>query len=599
MTPWKLTLPLAALLIATGASLVGAQDIAMTRVTDGGLVDVDDWTYGAGWADYDQDGHLDLFVPHYDEPNELYRNDGDGTFTRVEGTPMAASDGKSIACAWADYDNDGWVDLFVACTAVGGVETADNELYRNDGDGTFTRITEGSLVTDTDWSLGAAWGDYDQDGRLDLFVANFREPNALYRNEGDGTFTRITGGDIATDAEASYTPSWVDFDLDGDLDLFVVNNLGSGLPADSNALYRNDDGVFVRVTDTILSQDGAESTTVSWADYDNDGDPDCFVGNQNWNGATNLLYRNEGDGTFTAVTGIDVVTDDTNNFGSEWVDVDNDGWIDLTVTANQSGNRFNKLYRNNGDGTFTSVSGNAYTDDEERSLGQAWADFDGDGWLDVYVTEQSDPNQLYRNTTANGNHWVALRLHGLDSSADGLGARVVVTAGGTTQTRWHTGTRGSYGGSVRPVHFGLGADTTIDAVEIFWPSGAYQVVAGLQVDAINDVHEENTVAVDDPVPGETELPTPHVALAQNHPNPFNPSTTIAFSLDRPGHVRLSVHDLSGRLIAELVNAPRAAGSHEIRWHGTDRRGQPVPSGTYLYRLDTTERSLVRTMTLLK
>ncbi len=599
MTACNRTLTLAVVLLAALAAAAGAQDIGLDRITDSGLLPVDDWSYGAGWADYDQDGDLDLFVTHYDEPNALYRNEGDGTFTPVEGTPMAASDGKSIACAWGDYDGDGWPDLFVANTSVAGPERADNELYRNQGDGTFTRITEGALVSGTEWSISAAWADYDQDGHLDLFVCNFREPNGLYHNNGDGTFTPITAGDIASGEDASFTAAWVDYDLDGDLDLFVANNLGNSFPADDNALYRNDDGVFVRVTDTVLGQDGAEAVSTSWADYDNDGDPDCFVSTQNWNDATNLLYRNEGDGTFTQVTGINVVTDDLNSFGSEWVDVDNDGWIDLTVTANESDNDFNRIYRNNGDGTFTSISGTAYTDDEEGSFGQAWADYDADGWLDVFVTTQSDPDQLYRNTTDNGNHWVALRLHGLDSTTAGLGARVVLTANGTTQTRWHTGTRGGYCGSLRPLHFGLGADATIDAVEIHWPSGAYQVVTDLQVDTINDVHEEGTVPVEDPGDPVEDLPQARVALDQNHPNPFNPSTTISFRLDRAQHVRVAIHDPAGKLIRELVSARRPAGEHQIRWDGTDHRGQPVSSGTYLYRLDTAARSLVRTMTLLK
>src|SRR5438552_14253252 len=179
-------------------------------VTNGGF------SFAAAWGDYDNDGLLDLFIPNLSQKNFLYRNIGSGAFTRVSLGAIVNDVGNSVTCAWGDYDNDGFLDLFV-----GNRSSQKNFLYHNNADGTFTRITTGSIVTDIGNTEGCAWGDYDNDGFLDLFVANLGQKNFLYHNNGEGTFNKVTTGSIATDVANSVCAAWGDYDNDGYLDLFV------------------------------------------------------------------------------------------------------------------------------------------------------------------------------------------------------------------------------------------------------------------------------------------------------------------------------------------------------------------------------------------
>ncbi|MGH7453435.1 MAG: FG-GAP repeat domain-containing protein, partial [bacterium] len=209
------------------------------------------------------------------------------TFTKIVAGAIVNDGSNSTGASWADYDGDGFLDLFVAN---GNLTPQNDLLYRNNRNGTFTQITGGNIVTDGGSSMGGAWGDYDNDGDADLFVANRQgENNFLYRNEGSGAFVKITTGNIVTDGGNSNSSSWVDLDNDGDLDLYVINF------SEADFLYRNDgNGTFTRITTGPPVTDISFSITGVWADYDNDGDLDLFIsngGNQN-----NFLYRNEGTG---------------------------------------------------------------------------------------------------------------------------------------------------------------------------------------------------------------------------------------------------------------------------------------------------------------
>jgi hypothetical protein len=243
---------------------------------------------GCAWGDYDNDGFLDLFVANEQGQNNfLFHNNGDGTFTRITSGGIVNDGGASYGCSWGDYDGDGFLDLFVANL------NQNNFLYHNNRDGTFTRITSGSIVNDGGASQGCAWGDYDNDGRLDLFVANRNQKNFLYHNDGNGAFTAITNGAMVNDIGYSWSPAWVDYDNDGFLDLFVANGPVSG--AGQNIfLYRNNgDGSFTRITTGAAVNDGAASDSCAWGDYNNDGFLDLFV--SNLNDQNNLLYRNDGN----------------------------------------------------------------------------------------------------------------------------------------------------------------------------------------------------------------------------------------------------------------------------------------------------------------
>ena len=294
---------------------------------------------GRAWADFDNDGDLDLFVSTgLGATDVLYRNEGAGVFTRLTTVPPVRSVGSSRGCAWADFDNDGWVDLFVT-----NEQNSRNFLFRNDGSNSFTRILTGAIATDTGNFYGCAWADYDNDGYEDLFVANNGGRSLLYHNQGNGTFLKITNDAIVTPSANSASGAWGDYDNDGYLDLFVAN-LGQ-----KNFLYHNNgDGSFSAVANSGIGQDASYSWGGAWADFDNDGNLDLFVANgqPNGTGVKDYLYRNAGDGTFTKVVRGSVVNDNSAGDGCAWGDFNNDGFVDLFV-SNINGQN-NLLYRNNG-----------------------------------------------------------------------------------------------------------------------------------------------------------------------------------------------------------------------------------------------------------
>ena len=298
-------------------------DGTFTKVTTGVIVtDAGGASLGATWGDYDNDGDLDLFVANNIGTNNwLYRNDGSGSFTKILNDPIVNYNGYSHGVAWADYDNDGYLDMFVADY----FSTRFNHLYRNNGDGTFTDESASTPSLEASSSLIGLWGDYNNDGMIDLFVANISgENNSLYKNTGNGNFEKITTGAIVNDGGNSVGASWGDYDNDGYLDLFV-SNAGE----QNNFLYRNNgDETFTKVMTGDIVNDGGHSHGSAWGDYDNDGDIDLFVANDS--DTNNFLYSNNGDGTFTKLTN-GITENQECSFGAAWADIDNDLDLDLFV----------------------------------------------------------------------------------------------------------------------------------------------------------------------------------------------------------------------------------------------------------------------------
>jgi hypothetical protein len=383
------------------------------------------WSRGCTWGDYDNDGFLDLFVSNDGGRNFLYHNEGGTSFTRVFTGPIAQDAGNCYGTAWVDYDNDGWLDLFVARHT-----NADNLLYHNLGDGTFEKITEGDIVHDGGYSVSASPGDYDDDGCVDLFVGNVNDQdNLLYCNNCDGTFAKIIDSPITTDDGFSGSSNWVDYDNDQDLDLFVAN------VGEDNFLYRNDGGgTFTKILTSVIVTEGDVHDS-SWADLENDGDMDLYMG---------------------------------------------------IVDANH------RLYRNNGDGIFIPVSGVPVVEDSSSEIG-IWGDYDNDGDLDLFVTSPGlGKNFLYRNETV-GNHWINIRLVGTASNWSAIGARVTVgaTINGVLvrQIREVSGSTGGFGQDSLNVEFGLGDAAIIDSIVIEWPSGIVQVLKSVTVDQFMKIRE--------------------------------------------------------------------------------------------------------------
>jgi len=463
-------------------------DPAFTKITTGPMVTDVGYSAGGTWGDFNNDGFLDLFVPNGMDGaayfSFLYRNNGDGTFTSVTSGPPVNVFAEATCACWGDYDNDGNLDLYAATTGR-------NLLYHNNGGGAFTRITTGSIVTDSANTYGAAWVDYDNDGLLDLFVTTFdparNSHNFLYRNNGDGTFSAITNSILVTDRGSSLGCVWGDYDNDGHLDLFVCGGTGSDITIlQPNRLYHNNgDGTFTRVSTGSIATDLANSCACAWGDYDNDGFLDLFVGNLR--GQKNFLYHNNGDGTFTRITNDIVANDVGNSFGCAWGDYNNDGFLDLFVTneglPDVVPTPVNFLYHNNGDGTFTKVISGSQVNEYSDSLGCAWADYDNDGFLDLFASRgDGRGNYLYRNN-GNSNSWLTVKLIGTVSNRSAIGAKVhaKATIGGVSrwQLRQITGGGGFAGHNELQANFGLGDATNIDLVRIEWPSGIAQTLTNV------------------------------------------------------------------------------------------------------------------------
>ncbi|MFT7155717.1 MAG: putative repeat protein (TIGR01451 family) [Parvicella sp.] len=440
-------------------------------------------SWGIAWGDYDNDGFDDIYVAEYDinRGSFLYHNNGDGTFSKETSGIVNTDGGSSIAGTWGDYNNDGHLDLFVA-NNIGAM----NALYKNNGGGNFTKVTVGDIANYSGYCHGASWVDYNNDGYLDLFVTDYMPTkfNLLYKNNGDETFTLITTAAIVQEAKYSIGATWADYDNDGDMDVFVPATNGG-----SNSLYRNDGAdVFTRMTNIGIVTDSANSVGCSWGDYDNDSDLDLFV--TNTSGQNNFFYQNDGDGTFTAITSGLLVTDGGLSSSSNWIDFDNDGDVDLYVCNDQSDQ--NTMYTNNGDGTFSRLE-TILSENLGNSFSQAWSDFDNDGDLDLLVGNHSnETNVFFENNAANNNNWICINLNGVNSNRSAIGARISVKANIYGVDIWQlkelSAQTGGGAGSQNSLKtlFGLGDATTIDSIIVKWPSGYRQELINQNInDCIN------------------------------------------------------------------------------------------------------------------
>jgi tetratricopeptide (TPR) repeat protein len=505
---------------------------------------VETMTGGVAVIDYDGDGWTDVyFVNGAELPamkksspkfwNRLYRNNRDGTFVDVTEKAGVKGEGYSIGVAVADYDNDGDQDVFVS-----GVNR--NILFRNDGSGRFDDVTEKAGLTGVDsqrgkmWAVAAAWLDYDNDGDLDLFVVNYCKwnpeidpycgatkegwrtycfpdryeglPNQLFRNNGDGTFTDISSqSGVAKHVGKGMGVAVADYDDDGFVDVFVANDT---LP---NFLFRNNGrGGFEEVGLTAgvaVNESGRPVSTmgVDFRDYDNDGAPDLIA--SALEGETYPLFRNLGKGFFADATwqsGLGAETAKRSGWGLGLFDFNNDGLKDL-FTANAHVNDNIELYNNQtyrqpnsvfagvGAGAFLEASREAGADFQIKRAhrGCAFADFDNDGHIDVVTTSLNEPVELFHNESTDGDHWLAIRLIGVRSNRDGIGAKIkLVTVDGNAQFNHVTTSVGYASSSDVRAHFGLGREKIVKLIEIHWPSGATQRLKDVTTDRSLTVTEE-------------------------------------------------------------------------------------------------------------
>ncbi|MFZ1806027.1 MAG: FG-GAP-like repeat-containing protein [Cyclobacteriaceae bacterium] len=444
-------------------------------------------SYGVAWVDYDNDGDDDLFVTistNMAKPrkNVLYNNNGDGTFTKILTGDLVNDEGTTRNSRWADYNNDGLIDVFVT-------DQLETTLYKNTGAGVLTKQLS-VLTTDISFNgdhSGAAWGDYNGDGNVDLFLSsnqlNDEARNILYMNNNDGSFTKLSADDIVSTRGSSSDPSWIDYDNDGMLDLFIPNYCSE------NYLYANQgNGSFIRVINNDLLLYNC-SVGSSWADYDNDGDFDVLI--QNNANQNNQFFENNGDGSFTQK--INELTSHTST-SAAWGDFDNDGYIDL-VQVGSYPERETYLYMNKGDKSFVDVSNEYGISNANYSWGVAWADYDKDGFLDFFVANaHSDPlsplDILYHNTP-NENGWINIKLKGVNFNSSAIGAVVKINTDEKWQTRTVQSMTGNNSQNSLNVHFGLGAAEKVNSVIISWPGNGHQEILNQAKNKFIEITELN------------------------------------------------------------------------------------------------------------
>jgi hypothetical protein len=506
---------------------------------------------GVALFDYDNDGRLDLYFTNgarLDDPmpkgsmpdkrdpkfwNRLYHQKPDGTFEDVTAKAGVRGEGYSMGVAAADYDADGFVDLYV--TAYGS-----NILYRNRGDGTFEDATARAKVAGGGWSTSAGWLDYDRDGRLDLFVARYSEwdfekgslycgdprpgyraychpdnfkgaTNLLYHQKADGTFEDASASSKIADPNGKgLGVAFADFDSDGWMDILVAND------SVRQQLYRNrGDGTFEDLA--LMAGVGYDENGKTFAgmgvdagDYDNDGLPDIFI--TALSNETYPLYRNNGDGSFnytTNSTGVGQITLLYSGWGTHFLDADNDGWLDIFVAQGHVLDTIEKtsaylkyrqtplLMRNTGKG-FTNVSATAGEPFLKAiaSRGAAFGDLDNDGDTDIAVGVVEGSPVILRNDGTR-NHWLGISLAGAKTNRQGLGARVTMADGnGRQQSREVTGAGSYLSSNDARIIFGLGAATSVKALEVRWPGGRTQKIVGPTIDRYLTINERDAAGKD-------------------------------------------------------------------------------------------------------
>jgi hypothetical protein len=521
----------------------GNDGISINREEFGPGVCVADFD-GDGWQDIYFVNGRDLYNRGISVRNALYRNNGNGTFTDVTEKAGVPGTGYALGCVWGDYDNDGFPDLFVT-------QYGRNVLYHNNGNGTFTDVTDKAGVSGTESGMfhsGAIFFDYDRDGYLDLYVGSYvaldpdgprycnigtvrsscppsaykGSSNALYHNNGNGTFTNVTASSKILEARGkNLSVGAADYDNDGWPDLFVAND---GVEA---YLFHNEhNGTFKEIgvpTGMAYSAHGGlmAAMCISLGDYDNDGWLDLYI--SDFQGSSDHIWHNDGNGNFDEVSdqaGITAPTRDVLSFGGGFFDYDNDGRLDLFIanghvypeieqaTPGKHYKQINSLFHNEGNGKFleTTQPSGLSSLAPRTGRGAAFFDFDNDGAVDIIIANNGDPPTLLRNSGAPGNHFINFKLVGTKSNRDAMGARIRLQAGGTAQIREITGGGSYLSQSDLRANFGLGKSKTVDTIEVTWPSGSRQTFKSVDADKFYLVEE-----------GSADLKPQHFSRSESSP----------------------------------------------------------------------------------
>lgn len=519
-------------------------------------------TYGIGtsWSDYDNDGFIDCFLSGGGtNGSALFKNNGNGTFSKISDAPFSpATNLRSWACAWGDVNNDSYTDIVLAAPfGFAGIDD-ENKFLVNNGDGTFEKIDSVLIAQGTAPYTVPTWSDYDFDGDIDCFIGSGPAngtvaPDYLYKNELTETgssayFTKITTAPIATDAVDGQVWNWIDYDNDGDLDAYLTNYVGtSGGPGMHNNLYRNDGGVYVKMTETevgdIVSDAGLSLASV-WEDFDNDGDLDCIVTN---------------DGTNC------------------------------------------EFYYNNNDGSFTKDNAEAFVLTDGFYYGTAAADYDRDGDVDLFLSGVLTARGLFENTAStNGNNWVNFEVKGIGSSLfysankSALGTKVKIKANINGTDVWQfreISAQNSFGSmNSLNVEFGLGDAEIIDSLIVSWPTGYDDTCTNIPA---NNFYEMNELQCPQLIDVTVQDAKPAFQF-EITPNPVYQNMNITVSTPVAGDFTIEISDLNGKQTALVFSGFLHKGDTAIQLNTAG-----YTSGIYFCKLVSGGKKLTKKFEIIK
>ena len=530
------------LILLIGIGLLGLPmraQVTMEELAADYLIDADARSYGVAVGDYDNDLLEDLYISRDNAPNLLYHALPDGTFEEVAAAAGVDWAGRARSVLWADLDNDGFLDILVANTG------QKNRYFHNLGDGTFEDRSLASGIGQFNYQTRSIHvADVNGDGLLDIYTANMLEPNELLINNGDGTFQDQCTMRNAQDFMIAMGAVFFDYDLDGDQDLYLTHD-----SYQANILYRNDGtGMFTDVSNLSGTNIASQGMGVDVGDVDNDGYPDIYITNL----GDNTLLRNAGNGYFQNISALSGATDQGMGWGLTWWDADNDGRQDIYVANEYGFSPFpNLLYHNNGDNTFTDVAPGTDLESPYGGYGMATLDVNYDGRLDLVQINagNAERNQLFVNRSDNENHWIRLQLEQPDLNRRAVGSRVRVTMPTGVQTDEVTVGSGYTSQNSYRLHFGLADQTAVD-LQVFWANGDTSTFTGLAADHLYrlrpDTLPEILYPFGEPV-NSTDINTPGQEV-QLLTNPVQHELIGRWEGGLTGDVTLRILDAQGRVL---------------------------------------------------
>jgi hypothetical protein len=579
-------------------------------------------TNGIAIADYDQDGDLDVYIVGRSiyEPadmrtwNRLFENNGDNTYldvTRNSNLKAMSNDtlisnganGDKLGAYWGDYDNDGFPDLFVTNYGY-------NQLFHNNGDKTFIDVTEQAGVAGgpTHQSTGAVWFDYDVDGDLDLYVCNWKNfdfyadhNNWLYENIGGGVFEDVSLTSGVADSGETYTAVAFDANNDGYLDLYLANDLGR------NSFYENQGNkTFIEKTNDYNLADSSNGMGMAVSDVDQNGFFDIYITNATediYDDEINPLFLNNGESYFINGSESAGISLAGWGWGTEFFDMENDGDEDLfVVTGFYFHTHSNRLFENvstEDSLLFNDITYSAGVESNDLAHGLAIFDYDNDGDQDILVSNFDDAPLLYSNQIDQGN-WINIWLDGTETNQSAFGSVVEIEINGTVYKKYHHGVQ-FYAQNIKPLHFGVGNAEIVDKITVKWLNGHIDYYESIPVNQTVRISENGSlVSKIDPQRSQKLYMPKSIQLIGNYPNPFNGSTQIKFSISEPGIVELMIFNTLGQLVNKSDLTFSISGENKIIWQANNDNQINIGSGIYFYQLKMNENlSAIGKMILLK